>query len=148
VIQLTRTTLNLSGGRNVRSTKRRILVPIIAFIIALATLSMSACSLEELDNALAGMNSSSSSNNENYMTEDEVKSLIDEITKGLTVTGGDSYNISIDSTSDKNLLAASKGLLSAVSITSKFKIKNTYFSYYQGYYTTVEDASSAGAGVI
>lgn len=129
----------------------RILTPLILILLISSLLCMSSCSLEELDAALAGSASASGGStggDGKYMTEEEIKALIDKATEGLTVNGGDTIDINIESSSDRNILAASKGLLSAVSITSNFKITNTYFSYLQGYYTTIEDASSAGSGVI
>jgi S1-C subfamily serine protease len=78
------------------------------------------------------------------MTKDEVNKLIAGLEQNVTVNGGNDYNITINSTESKNLLAASKALLSAVSITCTFKITvSTIFGN-----TGVQEKQTAGAGVI
>ena len=70
----------------------------------------------------------SSTDTSDLMTKDEVNKLIAGIEQNVTVSGGNSYNVTINSTESKNLLAASKALLSAVSITCTFKVTvNTIF---------------------
>lgn len=80
------------------------------------------------------------------MTREEVERLIAEIETNVTVEGGDSYNITISSTHDKDLLAASKALLSAVSINCTFDV--TYSSGWPTFSTHTKETTSAGAGVI
>jgi serine protease Do len=78
------------------------------------------------------------------MTKDEVNKLIAGLEQNVTVNGGNDYNITINSTESKNLLAASKALLSAVSITCTFKVTvSTIFGT-----TGVQEKQTAGAGVI
>ena len=123
--------------------KRKLLFPILSIILILSTLSLSSCYIMDLG-ALRNDGDSEVEDNE-YMTKEEVEDLISGIQTGdLTVHGGDNYNISIESDSGASLLAASKGLLSAVSITCNFNVMHN--SYFGGSYSTEE--TSAGAGVI
>ena len=86
----------------------------------------------------------SSTDTSDLMTKDEVNKLIAGLEQNVTVNGGDSYNVTINSTDSKNLLAASKALLSAVSITCTFKVTvNTIFGT-----PTTQEVQTAGAGVI
>ena len=86
----------------------------------------------------------SSTDTSDLMTKDEVNKLIAGLEQNVTVNGGDSYNVTINSTESKNLLAASKALLSAVSITCTFKVTvNTIFGT-----PTTQEVQTAGAGVI
>ena len=86
----------------------------------------------------------SSTDTSDLMTKDEVNKLIAGIEQNVTVNGGDSYNVTINSTESKNLLAASKALLSAVSIACTFKVTvNTIFGT-----PTTQEVQTAGAGVI
>ena len=83
---------------------------IIAALIALALCvgSLSSCAL------LFG--------GEEYMTKEEVESLLNGRMDGqVTVEGGDNYEINIDAEGDADIVAASKGLLSAVSVYCTFK---------------------------
>jgi serine protease Do len=78
------------------------------------------------------------------MTKDEVNKLISGIDQNVTVNGGNNYNVTINSTESKNLLAASKALLSAVSINCTFNVTvNTIFGT-----PTTQEKQTAGAGVI
>ena len=84
-----------------------------------------------------------------YMTREEVEALIQGIEENVTVNAGNNYDISIDSGANQNLLAASKGLLSAVSIKCKFKVTVTYTSLFgQSTQTYTTEKETAGAGVI
>ena len=86
----------------------------------------------------------SSTDTSDLMTKDEVNKLIAGLEQNVTVNGGDSYNVTINSTDSKNLLAASKALLSAVSITCTFQVTvNTIFGT-----PTPQEVQTAGAGVI
>lgn len=80
-----------------------------------------------------------------YMTRDEVEDLIGESMIGnVTVEGGDNFNINIEGGDNPNVIAAAKGLLSAVSVSCHFEYKSGYGSSYTG--TTTE--TQKGAGVI
>ncbi len=64
----------------------------------------------------------------------------------INVEGGPNYgNINITGTANQNLLAASKAMLSAVSIQCRFEVKK--YNYY-GSYVGTEMTGSAGSGVI
>ena len=85
-----------------------------------------------------------STDTSNLITKDEANKLIAGIEQNVTVNGGDSYNVTINSNESKNLLAASKALLSAVSISCTFKVTyNTIFGT-----PTTQEVQTAGAGVI
>jgi len=86
------------------------------------------------------------SEGEDYMTREEVEALISGIKQNVNVTNND---IDITSTHEQNLLAASKGLLSAVSITASFQVTYAYGGGLLGRpsYKT-ETVTSGGAGVI
>ncbi|MBR2929965.1 MAG: trypsin-like peptidase domain-containing protein [Clostridia bacterium] len=78
---------------------------------------------------------------EDYMTEEEVKALISGTMSGDTTIGNvNEYEITIENNGSANLSAATKGVLSTVSIAAQFTI-----SY--GYGGT-SNATSSGAGVI
>ncbi len=83
---------------------------------------------------------------EKYMTREEVESLIAGIKQNVTVTNND---IDITSTHEQNLLAASKGLLSAVSIAASFDVTYAYGGGLLGKPTyKTETVTYGGAGVI
>ncbi len=77
-----------------------------------------------------------------YMTREEVEELISGIEPNISVTEQD---ITINSNHSASLLAASKGLLSAVSINAIFECAKQTLPYYQPQYY---NEASAGAGVI
>ena len=80
-----------------------------------------------------------------YMTREQVDALLKQSMIGnVTVEGGDNYNVNIDGAENANMLAAAKGVLSAVSITC-------YFEYKTGYgpsYSSQKTENRKGAGVI
>ena len=79
---------------------------------------------------------------EDYMTEDEVRDLLAG-TMGGDVNIGEvnEYDVTINNEGRPNLAAATKGLLSTVSIKCSFKVR-------VGYTNNTVTESSAGAGVI
>lgn len=104
--------------------KKRIFAAFLALVISL--LSLSSC---------AGITGSSGTDNKNPGSGDNI-----------TVEGGPNYeNINIQSSANKNLLAASKALLSSVSIVCKF---NEYQYSWNGSYGGTKETASAGSGVI
>ena len=101
--------------------KRTFRCAAIAMLTLCAILFTSSCAI------ISGSNNSQG-DTEEYMTKDEVNRLIAGIQQNVTVEGGDSYNVTINSDGSKNLLAASKALLSAVSISCTFKVTTSgYF---------------------
>ena len=115
--------------------KRTFRCAAIAMLTLCAILFTSSCAI------ISGSNSQGDT--EEYMTKDEVNRLIAGIQQNVTVEGGDSYNVTINSDGSKNLLAASKALLSAVSISCTFKVTT---SGYFGVSTSKKE--TAGSGVI
>lgn len=111
---------------------------LLAAAVIISVFSMSGCYMQlgGSDNGTAG--------GDDYMTRAEVEALISDAGGEYNVSSGDSYDITINSDSSANLLAASRGLLSAVSINCIFDV--TINSFYGGSYKTQK--SSAGAGVI
>ena len=122
-----------------RNMKRKLLLALLSITLIFSTVAMSSCYVVDLDDIRGD------ASGEDYMTKQEVEKLIAGIEAGeLTVNSGDNYNVSIESDSGANLLAASRGLLSAVSITCSFEVVHN--SYFGNNHTTSE--TSAGAGVI
>ena len=93
-------------------------------------------------------NISGASGDGDYVTKNEVEDLIEGIEENITVNGGDNYNIQINSNADQNLLAASKGLLSAVSVHCNFKVTTVSTPLFGQPTSTTETIPTAGAGVI
>ena len=131
---------------------RKITLRIIALsLVACMAFALSSCSVMDFG-AMLGQTASGTgtSGNEDYMTEEEVRALLDGIEKNVTIEGGDNITIgNITSNHEKNLLAASRGLLSAVSILSTFEVTYTYsggFGYAPS--TTTKEVSASGAGII
>ena len=88
------------------------------------------------------------SGNGDYVTKDEISKLLQGIKENVTVNAGDNNNIQINSSENQNLVAASKGLLSAVSIHCKFKITTMSTPLFGTPTPSTETVSSAGSGVI
>ena len=124
-----------------RNCIRKISVLALALIMLI---SASSCAFIGMD-AMMGSGSS-----EDYMTREEVEQLLDGVEKNVTLQGGDTVNIgNITSNYDKNLLAASRGLLSAVSIAATFNVTYTYQGGYGGFPSVSnQQTTSYGSGVI
>ncbi len=88
------------------------------------------------------------SKNKEYVTKDEVEDLIDGIEENVTVNGGDNFNVEINSSGNQNLLAASKGLLSAVSVHCNFEITTVSTPIFGQPTSKTETIPAAGSGVI
>ena len=85
---------------------------------------------------------------EDYATKDDVRDLIQGIEENVTVNAGDNYNVQINSNANQNLLAASKGLLSAVSVHCKFEVTIFSTPMFGQSSSRTETVEGAGAGVI
>ena len=110
--------------------KRKITCVILVLVLISSSLCLSSCYIMRM-----GIDSSAGS--ENSGTNDKNDQVIN-------LNGGDSYNVSINSTSQTNVLAASKALLSVVSVHCSFERVQ-----YSGWYgPTTSTATAAGAGVI
>ena len=83
-----------------------------------------------------------------YVTREEVNKLLQGIEENVTVNSGDINNIQINSNGNQNLIAASKGLLSAVSVHCNFKVNTISTPLFGPSTSSTETVSSAGAGVI
>ncbi len=95
-----------------------------------------------------GGNGSSGVDLNEYMTREEVLKLLEGISQNVNVTNQD---IDITSSYSSELLAASKGLLSAVSINAIFNVEQQYYTIVHGLpqlQTQVKPATQSGAGVI
>lgn len=85
---------------------------------------------------------------EDYITREEVEKLLDGRMDGnVTVEGGDNYDITIEGATDPDLIAASKGLLSSVSVYCVFE-KNYTTGIGPGSQSSSREYASAGSGVI
>lgn len=122
---------------------------IIAALLAFSIFALTSCSIMDLGSMVSGGASDDTASGKDYLTREEVEEMIAGIEENVTVNAGDSYDITIDSQYSKNLLAASRGLLSAVSINCKFDVTVSYSSGFgrpSNTYTTQK--TSAGSGVI
>ena len=121
--------------------KKAVLKFSVIVLLLAVVLSLCSCSVMDFGMALGGSD---------YMTKDDVEKLLTDMDKNVTVSGGDTTVIqNITSNHSKNLLAASKGLLSAVSIQSDFEVTYTYSGGWgstPGTSTTTK--TSYGSGVI
>lgn len=88
------------------------------------------------------------SGNGDYVTKGEISKLLQGVKENITVNAGDNNNIQINSSENQNLVAASKGLLSAVSVHCKFKITTMSTPLFGTPTPSTETVSSAGSGVI
>lgn len=108
----------------------------LMLILTLSVTCMASCSL-----VIGGMG--------DYMTREEIENLLDGRMDGqVTVEGGDNYNVTIDGSGDTDLIAASKGLLSAVSVYCVFQKSGYSGGYFPGASTGTKEYASGGAGVI
>ncbi|MBE6634926.1 MAG: trypsin-like serine protease [Ruminococcaceae bacterium] len=113
---------------------------IISAVLLISVLTLSSCGL---------VNMGSSVNSEKYLTEDDVNKLMSGINQNVTVNGGDSYDITIESQHSETVHAASKALLSAVSIKSEFEITKTQYPIFGLPGNTYQDVQTGyGSGVI
>ena len=114
---------------------------LLCAFLAFSVLLLSSCSIMAL--------SGSYNNGADYMTEGDVRKLIEGIEENITVNAGDNYNVNIDSNGNQNLLAASRGVLSAVSIRCDFDVVNVYPpSLFNPGASTSGTETSYGSGVI
>ena len=116
---------------------------ITAVLFLVMLLSMTSCATMGISGFLGTINSATRTQ---YLTRDEVTEMLDGLENNVTVGGINEYNVNINSSGNGNLLAASKALLSAVSIGCTFEV--TYTTTWPTYGTYTSEASSAGAGVI
>ena len=120
--------------------KRRFLSLLLLLSLAVGTLSMSACSVSDLKNGLFGPT-------EKTYSEEELEKIVSGILAERDETNFSVHDIIINSEGNTNLLAASKGLLSAVSVYSTFKVQTlSGFGPYAQWVTS--EATSGGSGVI
>ncbi len=119
---------------------KKVVIKLFALTVVIAmALSMSSCALVDLE-SLVGV----SEDDSEYMTRAEVEKLLNGIEKNITVkSGGTTVIENINSNYSKNILAAGRGLLSAVSIRSVFRVTYTY----QGG-TKTDKKPAYGSGVI
>lgn len=122
--------------------KNRLKTVALLLLISISLLTLSSCYMVDI-NDLVGTGSGSGDTS-NFVTKDELDSLLASSDKEYSIHSGDNYNITIEGGASSNLIAASKALLSAVSINCLFDV--TVNPYYGNSYTTQK--SSAGAGVI
>ncbi|MBQ7363085.1 MAG: trypsin-like peptidase domain-containing protein [Clostridia bacterium] len=111
---------------------RRILSLLLCLAVLSSTLMLSSCMY-----LLSGERDS------DYVTRAELEQMLDGALSGdVTVEGGDNYDITIEG-ADRTIAAASKSLLSAVSVICSFEVASTGFGS-----TQTTQAYSAGSGVI
>jgi serine protease Do len=128
--------------------KKTFLKIALAMLLAVSLLATTSCSLQDINKLLEMSGANQGNTDESgYITRDELDQLLAEIQQNVTVNGGDTYeDINITSQHEKNLLAASKGLLSAVSISSTFDV--TYTNSWPSYSTYTQEKTTYGSGVI
>lgn len=125
--------------------KRKLTCAFLVITLIFSTLALSSCDI--LDYAMgqyfsgAGDESGENGNGDNKIPNGN------ESGADITINAGDNYNVTINSSESSDILAASRGLLSAVSISCKFKVKTSVgFGPSSQVYET--DATSSGSGVI
>ena len=113
-------------------------VTVLAVVFAMILSMFTSCSIFDYSSSL----NSGTQGGEDYMTEDEVRDLIaGNMSGNVTIDNVNDYDITINASGDRNLIAAAKGVLSAVSVVCKFNITS-------GFGSQTTTASAAGAGVI
>ncbi len=118
---------------------RAILALLLVFITAF---SLTACTIDVGD---ATKGDGANDSDKDYMTREEVEDMLSGIEENVTVNAGDNYDIEINSQHNGNLVAASKALLSAVSISATF---DATYNYGGKYGTYTKEETYYGAGVI
>ncbi len=112
----------------------------VAVLFALCTTLMTSCYMVDINDLAQGNGEQAG----DYITREEAEELLSGSDKEYSINSGDNYNVTITPSEGSSLLAASKALLSAVSINCIFNV--TVNPFYGNSYTTQK--SSAGAGVI
>lgn len=120
----------------------------VALILAL-TFILSSCSIMDVGSMMSAGGDSAADGDE-YMTREEVEALLQGVEENVTVNAGDNYNIEINSAYDGNLLAASRALLSSVSVSCTFNVTKVVSGGLMGGSTTTKTTQkyASGAGVI
>ena len=119
--------------------KNRIFATVLCLTLILSAASMSSC-------LLSGLSSTTGAPTINYSKED-LDAVVNEILSDRLETNFDVNNITVNSSEPSSLIAASKGVLSSVSVYSTFTVK-TYvgFGPIRDWGTT--ETKAAGSGVI
>ena len=117
-------------------------------VLALA-FTLSSCAVMDLGAMMSG-GASAESQNDGYMTREDVERLLQEIEENVTVNAGDNYNIEINSSHDGNIIAASRALLSSVSVDCTFNVTKVVSGGFMGGGTTSKTTQkyASGSGVI
>ena len=119
----------------------------LVLVVAISLLAMSSCSILSVSSSLNSGNNEHNSGD--YMTREEVEKLLANVQQNVTVEGGDNYNINIEGVPSSYLTAASKSVLSVVSIKCKFNVTVSYSSSIFGPpQTYTKEQTTAGSGVI
>lgn len=119
--------------------KKKILSAVLLFAVVFSAFGMSSCLIPD-------MTSNTGAPSINYSKED-LDAVVNEILTDRLQTNFDVNNITINSSEPSSLIAASKGVLSSVSVYSTFTVK-TYIGFgpIRDWGTT--EATAAGSGVI
>lgn len=125
-----------------KNTKRFLRV-LLSVVLVVSLFSMTSCGMLL---PLLDPNTIPESDND-YVTREELDSILGGAENIKPSAPGDEFNITITPDSGANLLAASKALLSVVSIYCNFKMDYT-MGFGPNSYVTTKDYSSAGSGVI
>lgn len=117
--------------------KRKSLWILCITLLCACTLLFSSCS------QILGLGSNTETGN--AVTREELEAALkDASLTGGTIVGGDTYQVTVNSTGNESLMGASKSLLSVVSVVCGFE-KNVY---YWGGGKGTQSYNAAGAGVI
>ncbi len=124
-------------------------------LVLLLALCLSSCGLYDLSDYLAAYQNGSSTettSNSQYITESELKAMINEevakAAKNLTIEEGDTYDVTVEASESFELVGASSALLSTVSIVTTFQTQQYVFSRYGYQLVDGDPVSFAGSGVI
>ncbi len=113
---------------------------LISAVLLISVMTLTSCGL---------VNFGTTVDSDKYLTEDDINKIMAGINQNVTVNGGDNYDITIESEHSGTVHAASKALLSAVSIKCEFEITKTQFPIFGLPSTPYTDVQTAyGSGVI
>ena len=128
---------------------KRLSKTLSAVLVLALAFTLSSCAVMDLG-AMMNDGTSSDSHSDEYMTREEVEQLLQGVQENVTVNAGDSYNIEINSLNSGNVIAASRALLSSVSVDCTFNVTKVVSGGFMGGGTTTKTTQkyASGSGVI
>ncbi len=131
--------------------KKRISALILAITLMISATMLSSCLMGDYllsTGSLGDTPAQTNGKNDDSVTKDQLNAAIAEAIRGLSVNSGDTYEVSVNTETGVDTLAASKALLSVVSIYATFDVPYTTRVGWGSYQQGVTQSTQAGAGVI